>query len=692
MALIQMKKLNIVLTFLLIVLALDISNSEVKEKNAREKNPPQSSNSVVVPNTKSVKQGFSMRMWMDNRSVFGRQGYPGGSAAMPSGELGLEYPLGQPIEHIFGGGIWVGGLLDTSRGPTPQPPVRAVTTGYEGWSGPLVEMFPGSSPADSFWRASKNDLVEPPGWSSYWGNALPFKPISDNDLYCTYTDYTEQVSGHVPLRVRVIQSCYAWDDPYADAIIIMEYKVINEGVKKIDSAYIAWFFEADVGPIAVPNYFQNNFTGYDSASRTAYIHNPIDRGSTPVGGTLLKAPIDLSLLRYAFRWYPGPQSPTPDAVRYNLISSGVRQPDEYPARSDTRFLFGFGPFTINPASSQPGDPPQDTLKIAMAVVSGFSQTIDPRIIMLRNAGRALDIYLNQGIRLPPTPPSPPLRAKVGFRRVELDWKWQPGDDVLYGRPDPEQNWDSTNQRANLDPSRRSNPPVGYDSARGGRNFESYKLWRSETPPSSSGVPDESFTLIRQVDMIEDIDTLRYGYDTGLEYRYADSNLVRGKVYTYAVTSESIPNIVYVQQPDSTLAPVEVEPLESAKGTNAFTIDLPFAVSEEVGRVSVVPNPYRTDRSYTFENGGYEGLTNNWDETKRAVKFINLPAKCTIRIFSLAGDLIRTIDHDGTSGSFPDGDENVRLVSESNRALASGIYVFTVESEFGTQTGKFVIIR
>ncbi len=33
-----------------------------------------------------------------------------------------------------------------------------------------------------------------------------------------------------------------------------------------------------------------------------------------------------------------------------------------------------------------------------------------------------------------------------------------------------------------------------------------------------------------------------------------------------------------------------------------------------------------------------------------------------------------------------------LVSESNRALASGIYLFQVESPLGMQMGKFVIIR
>jgi hypothetical protein len=133
-------------------------------------------------------------------------------------------------------------------------------------------------------------------------------------------------------------------------------------------------------------------------------------------------------------------------------------------------------------------------------------------------------------------------------------------------------------------------------------------------------------------------------------------------------------------------------LESSKRNNARRIDLPFAVSKTLNQVAVVPNPYRTDQDYKLENGGYEGLTSKWTENERKVKFINLPEHCTIRVFSLSGDLVRTIVHDGGEGTFPRGDEDMLLVSESNRALASGIYIFTVESTVGVQTGKFVIIR
>ena len=651
-----------------------------------------------VPPVDFAVQGYSMKIRIANVGSIGRVACPPFNPGNPGGcatdSIGLDYPIGDRIEHLYGGGLWIGGLLDTSRAGTAAP-LRLVSVTYEGWAGPYYEFYPGSTPADTFWTASRLDRSKA-GWEEYWGNYLRFSPISDQDYYCTYTDTAVRVSQHVPMNLKVVQSSYAWTDPYAEAIIIFEYRIFNTGRNIIDSVYLGYFFEADVGPINIANYYQHNFSDYIPESRTGYVHNALDNGSTPVGAALLLTAKPLDSLQYTFQWFPGPNTPADDRAKYQMMSSGEIKGSEYPAYSDTRFLFSFGPFTFYPgAPSYPGDSTAE-FKMAIAVVSGKSNRIDHRIILQRNAARALDIYLNQGIKLPSTPPSPPLRVNVGFRRVELDWTWYPGDSVIYGRTDPILNWDSTNQVARRYGYRWHSPPPpppGIDSMRGGRNFSAYKLWRSENP----NYPDASFVLLKQYDDPRD----SFEYNTGIETRFVDSNLVRGKTYVYSVTSKSIPNLARQTivltdsngNPYTTTVEVPVDPLESSKLVNAFRVDLPFAVTAELGKVTVVPNPYRTDKNYTLESGGYEGPAGEWDENARKIKFINLPEVCTIRVFSLAGDLIREIDHDGRNASgFPRGDADMTLVSESNRAIASGIYIFTVESPYGTQTGKFVVIR
>ena len=65
------------------------------------------------------------------------------------------------------------------------------------------------------------------------------------------------------------------------------------------------------------------------------------------------------------------------------------------------------------------------------------------------------------------------------------------------------------------------------------------------------------------------------------------------------------------------------------------------------------------------------------------------ARCRIRIWTVAGDHVATIDHDGTKGL---GQAAWNLVSRNGQEVASGIYIFTVESPLGNARGRFVVIR
>lgn len=340
------------------------------------------------PNLRYVKQGFAMRLCFDNSGAFGHVVYPPTTSA-PRDSIGLEYPIGQRYEHIYGGGPWVGGKLDTAVSGTSSQ-IKLVTTGYEGYGGGVNSLFefnPGGSPVDTIWKVTGRGVPKPPSWNTYWGNLIPTMSISDNDHYCMFNDYVYPALNHRPLKLRVAQSSYVWNDPYAEAIHIVEYKIMNMGTKPIDSAYVGMFIDADVGPINVPGFYSHNYTGYFSNLRTGYVHNPVDIGSTPVGVALIGASRPLDSLRLAFRWWPLAASPITDASKYAVLSSGVIQPDEFPNLSDTRFLLSIGAFTIRPAT----DPTPDTLLVAVAIVSGQNLTV-----MGRNADRARIIYQNGG--------------------------------------------------------------------------------------------------------------------------------------------------------------------------------------------------------------------------------------------------------------------------------------------------------
>ena len=71
-------------------------------------------------------------------------------------------------------------------------------------------------------------------------------------------------------------------------------------------------------------------------------------------------------------------------------------------------------------------------------------------------------------------------------------------------------------------------------------------------------------------------------------------------------------------------------------------------------------------------------------------FFGLPrAQARIQIYTLAGDLVQVLDHDGSRG---DGEAPWNLISRNGQDVESGVYLFTVDSPLGHQVGKFVLMR
>jgi hypothetical protein len=100
------------------------------------------------------------------------------------------------------------------------------------------------------------------------------------------------------------------------------------------------------------------------------------------------------------------------------------------------------------------------------------------------------------------------------------------------------------------------------------------------------------------------------------------------------------------------------------------------VPDDLSEVKAVPNPY------------YNYSVLEADQFDRMIKFTNLPpAKCTIRIFNIAGDLVRELVKDNLSEA-----EMVWDVKTTNGLyVASGIYVYYIEAEgIGTTYGKMIV--
>ena len=507
--------------------------------------------------------------------------------------------------------------------------------------------------------------------------------VSDNDLYCSYTDTSHfpLLEGHTPLGIKVIQKSYAWRAKFTDAILSMEYQFINVGSQALSGVYIGIYADPDVGPTFSPSYKNRNFEGYMPQLRTMYVHNPVDKGSTPIGLALLDYTRPLPIEEFRFNWnlfwdVPLIVPSGSDAFFYSYISGRTPLPTGGDIRAngspydlgDVYLWFSIGPYTM-----QPGD----TLRLAIAFVCGSG--IDQGSNTIReNASRAHMLY-SRNYHFPGRPPSPSLSVEQGFKKNTLRW----GGTVEGVWP--RDTWDDLNKYVETLPDtswRRRDPPPGH--TRGGRIFKGYRVYRSEDP---SGNPS-TFTLLRQFEVKDSpAETV-----TPLDSVFIDSNLVQGRVYWYTVTSFGVPDYAVINYHDfdggGKTDTIAVAFNESDLLDNRQRVELSFSVSKKLGDVFVVPNPYRVDQDYTFENGGWEGRSSTWTENDRSIRFIHLPPKCTIRVYSLSGDVITTLYHEDAT----QGDLQWNLISESNRALASGVYIFTVESDFGKQVGKFVLIR
>jgi hypothetical protein len=291
-----------------------------------------------------------------------------------------------------------------------------------------------------------------------------------------------------------------------------------------------------------------------------------------------------------------------------------------------------------------------------------------------NGNGQLDRYI-----LPTPPVNPRLKAVPGNRKVTLMWN---------------------------DASENSIDLISKQ-----RDFEGYRVYRSFLGGEFAGQG-----LLANMEIIAEYDQIdgRF-YDSGLDpirldepiteitvnpqtglpdtvvYRYKleVDNLLNGWQYAFAVTAF-----------DSGDVKLNLPSLESSRLQNAVIVSpgTPPRAAEN-REIGVYPNPYRI-------NAMWDGRL----ERQRKLYFNNLPMRCEVRIYTLAGDQVGGFMHDGSQYNgtdiewyrqfsqgqtvFAGGEHAWDLVTEADQAIATGLYLFTVKDLDTGEIfrGKFVVIK
>ena len=106
--------------------------------------------------------------------------------------------------------------------------------------------------------------------------------------------------------------------------------------------------------------------------------------------------------------------------------------------------------------------------------------------------------------------------------------------------------------------------------------------------------------------------------------------------------------------------------------------------DDLNKIKVVPNPYYATTAFEGQNTFTSG------RGPREIQFRNLPQQCIIRIFTISGELVKTIQH---TSAINYGTGKWDLLTKDNLTAAYGIYVYHIEaSGIGEKIGKLAIIK
>ncbi len=586
----------------------------------------------------------------------------------------MEYPVGSGHEHLVRGGLWVGALAADANGA-----FIGVTTG-------AVDGFTGDAAASATEFSPEGDHIEV---RSSLPNNRKFskQAVSERDLIGNFDDLNPKRASnnredHRPLGITVRQENYSWSFADYRHMVFFHWVIHNTGAP-LRNAYVGLYNELASGP-------KNSFSSWppggawfhkkqiawiDSLSMfterycaSVPIPTACNYSVTPEIAAVKLLGVRLSGVRdttrrvmmHAWNFSPGDTVRDEDRERYGIMSdsaSTVLDPlptDLSPRDGDPVELLSVGPFNqVNPG---------DSLEVDFVYLGGTDAA--NLVKRAHTAQRAYD--LNYIVPVPP--PSP--RFKAVAREGAVDYYWDESPESFRDPTSPE--------------------PLDFEGYRvyAGNNRDSLQLvgqFDLQSPPHDTTGFNTGLGAVR-LPLPLNIDGVDY------QYKYTLPSLRTGFKYFAAVTAYD-------------LGTTEIESLESGRSQNEVMIVPAPRAGERGGGVLVFPNPYRVEAVWDHGAWVLGNVRNHY------LWFANLPERCTIRIYTLAGDLVFEQAFDGATynggsarGVFnPASDLPATLsgatfawdlITRRGQAAATGLYLWSVEDRTGgkTQVGKFLIVK
>lgn len=220
---------------------------------------------------------------------------------------------------------------------------------------------------------------------------------------------------------------------------------------------------------------------------------------------------------------------------------------------------------------------------------------------------------------------------------------------------------------------------------GSSDLSGYRIYRSQDFQFTSDTEDPVFRGAAWT-LVEDIPISEAGqyFDNELgRYRFVDADVEFGRRYGYYVAAYN----------------AEPRTWTSANGT--VVTDLPELESGSYNRsaaTSAVAGPVESYDIYAVPNPyifGDEQRSFGLDDPYK-IEFRNMPERATIRIYTVAGDLVRTIEHGPDARGNLSGTASWDQKSDSGLLVAPGVYIYHVRTRSDSLnedlTGKLMIVR